>query len=458
YLTDQVQTDLALVEEASVYVTFVHEGAGYRNALGFFTYETAQGPPSSVSESDITLIFPNVSYQGGGGELLSGDKVNIGRFPAGTSIGWVLIANGYSASSQAVGRGLNKFYSVKELNPDPSGHKQHTVLLDYEEESLFLLSFEDLKRPYGDNDFNDAVFYVTTDPYSAVNRSRIVSPSRSTFMPNDSDGDGVQNDYDAEPFNGAVVNYRYTPGENSYGTLAYEDLWPHMGDYDFNDLVLDYRFRESLNSDGEIVALRGEFIITGILASMNNGFALELDLAPSRVASVTGGSYTRGYTFRDSNGTEQRQDKAVIIVFEEANRHYAPEGPAQPLTIDVEFSRPVTRAELGSAPYNPFIMSNGERGREVHLPGKPHTDLAHYEYFGSVDDYSILGTDQMYKTETNQPWAIHIPVSFSYPHDDVPIYRAYKHYNRWVESKGIDYPDWYTHQEGYVDHNYLYFY
>jgi hypothetical protein len=27
-----------------------------------------------------------------------------------------------------------------------------------------------------------------------------------------------------------------------YGTLAYEDLWPSKGDYDFNDLVVDYDF------------------------------------------------------------------------------------------------------------------------------------------------------------------------------------------------------------------------
>jgi hypothetical protein len=27
------------------------------------------------------------------------------------------------------------------------------------------------------------------------------------------------------------------------GTLAFEDLWPSTGDYDFNDLVVDYDFK-----------------------------------------------------------------------------------------------------------------------------------------------------------------------------------------------------------------------
>lgn len=454
YLDSDVQTELVLKEEATVSVTFVHEGAGYRNALGFFQYRTADGPPDSLRDEDITLIFPNVSYKGGGGGLYSGDKVELGRFPAGTTIGWVIIANGYNSHTRTVGRGLNRFFSRESLNPDAPGHKQHVVLLSYPEESLYLLSFEDLKRPYGDNDFNDAVFYVTTDPGSAVDGQGIVEARES--VSNDSDGDGVANDLDTEPMNGQVVGYQYTPGENSYGTLAFEDLWPHMGDYDFNDLVIDYRFRESINIHGKIVGIRGEFIITGILASMRNGFALELDLSPSDIESVTGGQYNVGYTALAANGVEERQSRAVIVVFEDAHLHYEPGGVEKKIILDISFSRAVPRETLGYAPYNPFIMSNGERGREVHLPGYPQTDLAHYEYFGSVDDASILGTGSMYKTESNQPWAIHLPMAFRYPKDDVPIFRAYSHFNRWVESKGSAYQDWYTDKDGYRDTGYLF--
>jgi LruC domain-containing protein len=31
----------------------------------------------------------------------------------------------------------------------------------------------------------------------------------------------------------------------SYGTLAFEDLWPSTGDYDFNDQVVDYDLKSS---------------------------------------------------------------------------------------------------------------------------------------------------------------------------------------------------------------------
>ncbi len=58
----------------------------------------------------------------------------------------------------------------------------------------------------------------------------------------DADGDGVPNDEDDYPNDGDRAFDNYYPA-NGPGTLAYEDLWPGKGDYDFNDLVLDYRFK-----------------------------------------------------------------------------------------------------------------------------------------------------------------------------------------------------------------------
>ena len=45
YIDSQGLSNLALTEDAEVTVTFVNEGAGYRNPLGYFTYKTADGEP-----------------------------------------------------------------------------------------------------------------------------------------------------------------------------------------------------------------------------------------------------------------------------------------------------------------------------------------------------------------------------------------------------------------------------
>ncbi|MFT5748541.1 MAG: hypothetical protein ACI920_003938, partial [Saprospiraceae bacterium] len=52
-----------------------------------------------ATENDITnlnIIFPNVSFSGSGGGLVSGNKVNLGNFLAGTSVAYFLVTNGWN--------------------------------------------------------------------------------------------------------------------------------------------------------------------------------------------------------------------------------------------------------------------------------------------------------------------------------------------------------------------------
>lgn len=451
YLENSAVTDIHITEEAEVFITFIHEGAGYKNSLGFFTYDTVSGPPQSVNKSDITLIFPNVSFVNSGGGLTSGNRVKLGTFSPGTSIGWVLIADGYSLSTSSVGDGRNKFYSVDSLNPESQEYNQHVVQIAFEDRIVF--SFEDLLRPDGDNDFNDGIFSADSTPITAISRENIVEPEESPTI--DSDGDGVIDTQDYEPNNSQVTSAEFYPGQGQNGSIAYEDLWPYKGDYDFNDLVIDLNFTERTNSNNKIVSITGVFTVKGILASMRNGFAIELGTLPEKVASVSGGEFSKGYIIRQSNGVEERQSKAVIGIFEDANLHYN-NGIGQELTVTVNFTQPVTREELGYPPYNPFVISNGERGREVHLPGKPSTDLAHIEYFLSEDDNSTFENSNSYKTDTNHPWALHIPANFRYPIDDVDINTVYNHFETWVNSEGELYNDWFLDKESYINYNLLF--
>ncbi len=76
YLDATNQTSVTILQESDVWLTFVHEGAGYKNVLGFYTYD-ANNPPASVNDiTQISVIFPNVSYYGSGGGLISGNKVS----------------------------------------------------------------------------------------------------------------------------------------------------------------------------------------------------------------------------------------------------------------------------------------------------------------------------------------------------------------------------------------------
>ena len=446
YLMDTVDTDLHMTENGEVFVTFIHEGAGYKNSLGYYTYITADGPPATVYDEDITIIFPNVSYFYGGGELKSGDTVKIGTFEAGTSIGWTLISNAYSTIFYGVTTGLNKFYSENNLNPDASPYKQHIIQLDLDGE--IVLGIEDLVRPGGDNDFNDAIFTVSSNPVTAINRTGLVTDTTVHYTAPEEPADTLT--LKEAPLY-SVTGYQFFPGRDEFGTLAYEDLWPWKGDYDFNDLVVDYNVIEALDADNNIVQIQLSLKIVGIIASMHNGFGIRLGVAPELVASVSGALYTKGEIELADNGTELRQQKAVIIVFEDAQAHYNAESPddSELIEVSINFVRGVTRSELGFAPYNPFIMSNGERGREVHLPGYQPTSLVHIPYFGSEDDDSVMGTTFVYKTTNDLPWALHLPEPFAYPFDSIKIYDAYNLFQTWVDSDGFSFSDWYMDKSDY---------
>ncbi len=193
YISSGYDTDLALNETADVYVTFVSEGAGYRNVLGFYTYDLNNPPTTAPSISEVTIIFPNVSALGSGGGLQMGDKVKIGTFAAGTGVGWVLIANGWQGG--AVGSGYWKLYSNTDFNPEyDSNLRHHNVLLADPENERILLGFEDIRRDYGfcDNDFNDAIFYVTANPYSALTTTNYADVSSATDDVTSASGSGLE--------------------------------------------------------------------------------------------------------------------------------------------------------------------------------------------------------------------------------------------------------------------------
>jgi len=457
YLVDGNQINTSMTEDGDVWVTFIHEGAGYKNVLGYYSYPSIN-PPLSVSDIDsVTIIFPNVSYQGSGGSLSSGDKVYLGYFPAGTEIGWVLISNGWSGG---VTDGYRQLYSNPDFNPESLAIKrQHNVLLYDEARDLTVLGFEDLNREQGsDDDFNDALFYVTSNPRSAIVNDATVT---ITYTGNDSDGDGVNDPVDDYPNDANKAYDNFYPAENTFGSLAYEDLWPNRGDYDFNDLVVDYYFIEILNASNEVVELKADFVLKASGASYENGFGFEMGITPDQITSISGSSIVGSAVTLAENGTEMNQAKAVCMVFDNVygivtrpegfyvnTQVDAPYVIADTVNILISFTQPQTSLSLGTPPYNPFIFVNQERSREVHLAEHPPTSLAAgTNYFGSGDDNSYVSG--YYKTSNNLPWALDIVETLSYPLERVTIDEAHNFFIGWAETSGSNYSDWFKDMPGY---------
>ena len=174
YLTANFQANLDITATTDVYITYLAEGAGYKNVLGFYKYPTASPPTSAADVDTVFIAFPNVSNAGSGGGLTAGNKVNIGSFTAGTTIGFYLISNGYSSSSNSVGSGLHRLFSDKNLNDHADTTKRQQTIVLYDDISdKYVICFEDIKRPSGDKDFNDAIFYATASSSGAIQENEI---------------------------------------------------------------------------------------------------------------------------------------------------------------------------------------------------------------------------------------------------------------------------------------------
>lgn len=478
YFNSEDDGSIILTKDAEVWVTFVHEGAGYKNTLGYYTHPTNTPPASKQAIRDATIIFPNVSYSGSGGMLASGNKVQLlyldpqtntytNIFPAGTTVAWWFRSNGFGAGTlTSLSAGYNTFYSDVRFNPESNpALRKHNVLLRDDKRQLLLIGFEDIHREQKpDDDFNDAVFYATASPYTAIKTDIY----KKIDSPNDTDNDGVSDTMDDYPNDPNKVYNNYYPGVNQVGTLAFEDLWPIKGDYDFNDLVLDYTFNQITNAQNNIVELSAELTVRAIGASLRNAFAIELNTTVANIKSVNGQKFSKSIFALNTNGTEQNQSKAVIPVFDDSFNVLKFNGsivntinggnstPTQKITIKVEFNNPIPLTQFGTAPYNPFIVIGGDRGREVHLPGGAPTQLANASLFGTGDDNSNPSVQKYYMSDKYLPWAINIPVKFDYPVEKQDITKAFLMFNSWANSRGYNYMDWYINKNGYRDASKLY--
>ncbi len=169
FLNDNIITNVNLIGDADLWVTFVDEGAGYRNAVGYYTYDMHSPPVRIEDIKSLNIVFPNLSMVGSGGELVAGDKVFLGHFTAGTSVGWFLVPDGWNKSTERVEMKPGIKFSDKILNTftDQQNCQHMTLLYDQSFQKL-ILGIEDMSRPNGDQDFNDALFYVTANPFSAI--------------------------------------------------------------------------------------------------------------------------------------------------------------------------------------------------------------------------------------------------------------------------------------------------
>jgi len=272
----------------------------------------------------------------------------------------------------------------------------------------------------------------------------------------DTDADGVADDMDDYPDDAMKAFNNYYPADGSKVTITFEDLWPYKGDFDFNDLVMDYRYNIITNAGNSVATVTGDFRLLAGGGAFNNGFGVEFPVAGSIVKNVRGGTL------------EANQAKAVIILFNDMHKHLQwsntdetkPSSTPVPFTVSFDLKNGPLLSSFGIGNYNPFTWNNATATatsrNEIHLPGQANTTIGSAGLFGSGDDNSSASKNWFYVSKDGMPWALTIPTTFKYPKEGANMKDAYKYFIAWANSGGAAYPNWYVDEPGYRTNSFIY--
>lgn len=177
YISEASSPVMTLSSAGELWVTFVLEGAGYKNKFGYAIVDNEKvlaGLPKADCIIKQVTIWENASALNSGGDLVNGDTVSLGWFSEGTTIVWWLQADGYNRPNN------HTWWSIDAWNGDGF---RHVAIGADPYSGKVVVGFEDLWS-LGDKDYNDIVFYVTGHPIYTIDYTKIHVGDPSTDTTN----------------------------------------------------------------------------------------------------------------------------------------------------------------------------------------------------------------------------------------------------------------------------------
>ena len=449
---------------AKIYITVLASNASWLNSLSYFVYTGSKDVETKfddltaeeVAQLELINVLPLARLNTYGSDkkgLSHGTYVQlfyknengefVEEFPEGSIVGWRLGGNSFNENTfeerffsyAGCPLSVSAWNEAKENSKKgPSAHPYNQTIYfsanDNEGNTYNCFGFED-RRTESDEDYNDLIFHVHTDPADAL---------------------------DPPP---AIEEEDITKTESYNGILAFEDFWPKQGDYDMNDVVVKYNstvtyvYKVGKDKDGNTVTstepmvsrVEDVFSMIHTGATYNNAFSYKVNIPSSKVTSVTidGEAYT---IIPDGDGFIIDLCPNVKGVIEAMVYGVTP----KVYTVVMEFEDDKVAQDGFSAlaaPYNPFISPEPTTGAEIHLSMYVPTSRANRSYFGTWDDRSDQNTLWYVSGENNKyPFAIHlsgVSDEFVVPVEKEKIYVTYPRYSSWVESNMTSDKDWYLY-------------
>lgn len=414
-------------------LVYLKSSATMNNAIAYYYYKsnatmTAQAIrnlpkfvvlPRTTSTNPSKTIKVRLQYFGEDGLSKEGTDL----FPAGYTVGWMLVADLFPYDG-------SYFYWTNLTNIEnriiwasnisqtiysnqSANYKQKAGCLSlYDEDSKrVIVGFEDHSfhdSRYDDRSLEDVLFYIDADPVDAINIKE------KPDIPDDKE--------------------EVLTTERTSGTYVYEDLWPTGGDYDMNDVIVEYGTEITFNNKNEIKKIVDIFTPVHNGAIFKNAFGYVI----KNVSQL-------GNIKRDESDIAALEENNQLIVFEDAAQAVTQKKSYQ---VVREFTSNYPKKNRYKKEYNPFIVvdyKTGKKGRiEVHLPKEKATSWANLKLQNQKDDAYYINKNGKY------PFALQIegvanfkPVTEG---KTIGSNGEYSKFNSWVESNGQSNSDWFLHK------------
>jgi LruC domain-containing protein len=275
----------------------------------------------------------------------------------------------------------------------------------------------------------------------------------------DTDNDGIEDSIDQWPNDPLLATYNCEPSCSTMGTIMFEDMWPQTGDYDFNDLVVNYRTKFNKNADGDIKEIEFIYKVDAIGGIKSSSIYLRIldnlftPLLNTQVESVSGANLSHGFADVSANGTENGTTEAIIPILDNTRNAFSGYGAndlinvldgqnyvsADTDTVKITFETAVATVEI-----DVFLVTDFDRSKEIHLTNYGPTSKANQELFGTGEDSTVIGNGYYYKTQNGYPWALNIADEIAYPKENRDFSLTYTNFGEWAENSGSINTDWYV--------------
>ena len=295
--------------------------------------------------------------------------------------------------------------------------------------------------------------------------------SQTGVGPNGGVADGEVEDYSIRLDDEGISVYSF-PSSTGLATVAFEDNWPQIGDYDMNDIVLSLRTHRFVDVNNRVSRFDVEGQLLAVGADYANGLAIQLD-------DIATGNIDIGASRLFINGYEQAisplednapSDDAVFIIENNIKQYFENDSACQfhrtlENCLSFEASKTfnfrlvlslINPQSVESAPkdlLNPFIFAtpghyHGDafseqpgRGLEIHLKNSRVSARFNHSFWGMADDAS--NDENQFVTAKGMPWALRVPNIWNHPRERVDISRAYPNFFEFVTTAGAESATWY---------------